>query len=606
MRYSSRLFALGLSAVCGCFCLVAYGFSPARADETAAKEDRKTEAAPTENSEAALTAAIDREIAKVWERDGVTPAGASSDEEFLRRVCMDTVGIPPTPEQAAEFLDDKSPDKRAKLIDQLVDNSHFGEHLADLWLNILTGRTKVKDSADAVLGIWLAEQFNSGRGFDQVMYDIITAQGKMSDNPAAAYYGGKRELKTPDIAGEATRQFTGVQIQCAQCHDHPYEDAWKVAEFNGVASFFAGTKLRRNGKVRPSQGEVTDNRVQQVDLEALQEKLKNVPEARREEALEAARYSQPKYLLGDTLKVRDARLWRKAWAGWVISAENNQTRSYIANRFWSFLFGMGILNPVDDFNSFNEPSHPELLQLLADDIGEHGYDIKRFYRAVLKSRTYHLSSADTARKAEAWHFASHPVRQLTPEQFFAALISVNATAERQRNIGNDRNPYTKELQQAKSYQKREAAGKLGEKEKKYEYDLEAIEKLRDQVEKMSDDWALRRAAAKGYTRSSDDDEETEADGFSLTIDQALLVMNGQATTLLSDWSKGSVLDTAVSKFDTDPKRLERLYLVVLNRRPDDSELKRSTDYLKSAKSKEDAWEDILFTLLVSTEFATTR
>ncbi|MCA8915987.1 MAG: DUF1553 domain-containing protein [Planctomycetes bacterium] len=603
MRYSSRLFALGLSAVCGCFCLVAYGFSPAHADETApAKEDRKTEAAPTENTEAALTAAIDREIAKVWERDGVTPAGSSSDEEFLRRVCMDTVGIPPTPEQAAAFLDDKSPDKRARLIDKLVDNSHFGEHLADLWLNILTGRNKIKDSADAVLGIWLAEQFNNGRGFDQVMYDIITAQGKMSDNPAAAYYGGKRELKTPDIAGEATRQFTGVQIQCAQCHDHPYEDKWKVAEFDGVASFFAGTKLRRDGKVRPNQGEVTDTRVGQVDME----KLKRLPEARREAALEAARYTQPKYLLGNTLKVKDGRLWRKAWASWVIDPENHQTQSYIANRFWSFLFGMGILNPVDDFNSFNEPSHPELLKLLADDIGENGYDIKRFYRAVLKSRTYQLSSTDTPKKAEVWHFASHPVRQLTPEQFFAALISVNATAERKRNIGNDRNPYTKELEQAKNYQKREAAGKLGEKEKKYEYDLEAIEKLRDQVEKMSDDWALRRAAAKGYTRSSDDDEETEADGFSLTIDQALLVMNGQATTLLSDWSRGSVLDTAVSKFDSDPKRLEQLYLVVLNRRPDTTEQKRALDYLKSSKVTEDAWEDILFTLLVSTEFATTR
>ena len=582
MRDSSKLFALGLLAAGGCFCVLASGFTPARAEDStdATKEDRKTEVAPSEDTEAALTAAIDREISAVWERDGVTPAGPSSDEEFLRRVCMDTVGIPPTPEQAVAFLDDKSPDKRARLIDQLVDNKHFGEHLADLWLNILTGRNKIKDSAD----------------------DIITAQGKMSDNPAAAYYGGKRELKTPDIAGEATRQFTGVQIQCAQCHDHPYEDKWKVAEFDGVASFFAGTKLRRDGKVRPNQGEVTDTRVGQVDME----QLKRQPEARREAALEAARYTQPKYLLGDTLKVKDGRLWRKAWAGWVIDAENHQTQSYIANRFWSFLFGMGILNPVDDFNSFNEPSHPELLKLLADDIGENGYDIKRFYRAVLNSRTYQLSSTDSAKKAEAWHFASHPVRQLTPEQFFAALISVNASAERKRNIGNDRNPYTKELEQAKNYQKREAAGKLGEKEKKYEYDLEAIEKLRGQVEKMSDDWALRRAAAKGYTRSSDDDEETEADGFSLTIDQALLVMNGQATTLLSDWSRGSVLDTAVSKFDSDPRRLEQLYLVVLNRRPDTAEQKRSLDYFKSSKVKEDAWEDILFTLLVSTEFATTR
>ena len=600
----SKLAGLFLPAIAAGVCLFGYGFTSASADEL--KEDRKTEVAPVEDTEAQLTLAIDREISAVLERDGIAAAPVSSDAEFLRRVYMDTVGMPPTAAEAAAFLDDASANKRAKLIDTLIEDPRFGEHLADLWLDILTGKARVKDNADAVLGIWMSEQFNAGRGFDQVMYEIISATGKMSDNPAAAYFAGKRELKTPDIAGEATRQFTGVQIQCAQCHDHPYEENWKVAEFDGVASFFAGVRLRRDGKVRPNQGEVTDTRVKQADMKALKEKAARLPEARAEALLEQARYTQPKYLLGKELAVKDARLWRKAWASWAVDTKNNQTRSYLANRFWSFLFGRGILNPVDDFNSFNEPSHPVLLQLLADDLGGNKFDIKRFYRAVLKSQTYQRATSGAKGKYEEWHFAARPVRQLTPEQFFGALLVVNAAAERERRIGNDRNPYIKELEKAKSYQKREAAGRLGKNEKTYEYDVEAIEKLRDQINKMSDEWAMRRAAARGFSKATDDDEMMEADSFSLSIDQALYVMNGQATSILSDWSKGSVLDTAVNKYESDKQRLDYLYLVVLSRRATETEQTRTLEYLKAGKDKETAWEDVLFTLLVSTEFATTQ
>jgi hypothetical protein len=581
--------------------MVALGL-PARADEVKEADGPATEAKLTE---AGLSAAIDREIAKVWERDGIKPAEPCADDEFLRRVYMDTVGVPPTVEETLTFLDSTDKDKRSKLIDSLIADKRFGEHVTDLWLNIMSGRgAGAGDNTDTVMGVWLAEQINAGRGFDQIVYDIVTAEGKLSENPAVGYYAGKRELLTPDIAGEATKHFTGVQIQCAQCHDHPYEEAWKVADFDGVASFFSAVEVRRKGDTRPRQGEVVDRKGSLVNSKQVQKKLKNANPQQKERLERQLKWGAPKYLLGAALKVDDARLWRKAWAQWAIDDSNTQTQRYLANRFWSFLFGMGIHNPVDDFNSFNEASHPELLDLLAKDMRDNDYDIKRMYRAVLKSRTWQLSSKPA--KAEPWHFASHPVRQLTPEQFFAALITVSKEADDRRKMRGAQNPYTRERQQAAQYEKRKEAGKLGENEKRYEYDYEALDKLEAIVERMSDDWFLRRMASRNYSRYSDDDEMVAADNFSLSIDQALLVMNGEATSQLSSWNRGSVLDKVITAGDKPEKQIERLFVTVLSRKPGTEETKRFADYLKEAKDPRQAWEDMLFTLLVSTEFATTR
>ena len=592
---------LAALAFVGCgLCLLA-GYGPASADEV--KPDRKTEAAPSDKvTEAQLSAKIDAEIAAVLKRDDVIPAPIATDSEFLRRVYMDTLGVPPTADEAAAFLDDKTENKRAKLIDKLLADPRFGEHVADLWLNILVGRARAKDNADSILGVWIAEQINAGRGWHHIMRDIIVSDGKMSDNPAAGYYAGKRSLLTADIAGEATRHFTGVQIQCAQCHDHPYKEDWKVADFDGVASFFSVVKLRRDSNVRPNLNSVEDTRIRPMDEAKLEKKLAKLSEARREALLEQQRYMRPKFLEGANLTKVESQDWRKAWADWVISDENTQTQQYIANRFWSFLFGMGILNPVDDFNSFNEPSHPALLKLLGDDLRDNGYDLKRFYRSVLNSQTWQRSSSGAQGNYESWHFATYPVRQLTPEQFFAALTAVNSSADRQRKFASNRNPYMKELDRARNPDKR----MKDEKSKKYEWDVDALEKLKAQMDEMSEGWLLRRMAAKGYTRATEDDEMMEADAFTLSIDQALYVMNGQATSVLSDWGKGSVLDTVVSDYKKPEQGIERLYLITLSRRPSKAELQRNLDYLKDAKNKEEAWEDILFTLLVSSEFATVQ
>jgi hypothetical protein len=569
-----------------------------------ASADELIELAGTEPE---LTAAIDRKLSAVWERDGVTPAPRSSDEEFLRRVYLDTTGMPPTYDEAISFLNDDSPGKRDRLIDALVADRRFAEHVADQWVNVFTGR-RTQDNADLILGAWMAQQIQLGRGFDDIMYDIITAEGLMSENPAVGYYTGKREFRTADIAGEAAKHFTGVQIQCAQCHDHPYEDTWTEQEFNGVGSFFAAVQVRRRGDTRPRQGEVTDRGVSRLDPSVVQRRLATIKDdMQRERVYEQLRYRAPKYLLGNELRVDDARLWRKAWAKWVISDQNVQTQRYVANRFWSFLFGMGIVNPVDDFNSINEPSHPELLDLLASDMREHGYDVRRFYRAALKTRAWQASSSGASRgdnRAERWYFAEYPVRQLSPEQFFGALIAVAGHSESAgRRVRTRNNPYERERKQGEAYKKREDEGKLPKNRRRVEYDLEAADKLAALVDSMSPEWYARRSASRQYARISSDDEMNESDGFSMTIDQALMQMNGRVTGDLSTHGRQSLLTHIFNASRDADARLERMFLIVLSRRPTAAESERYKKFL--AESGERAgWEDALFSLLLTTEFAT--
>ncbi len=562
--------------------------------------------------EAALSAAIDDGLAEVWRRDNVKPAPPSSDEEFLRRVYLDTLGLPPNADEARSFLADDADDKRERLIDALVEDKRFAEHVADQWVNVLMGRGRSQDNAELVLGAWMARQIDDGRGFADILYDIIAARGLMSENPAAAYFAGKRDFRTADIAGEAVRHFTGVQLQCAQCHDHPYEDSWTEQQFNGVAGFFVATQLRRNGNVRPRQGNVSDRNIGKLDPAVMQRRLATIKDdAQRIRQYEVLRYRYPRFLLGEPVKVNDARLWRRAWAQWVVADDNRQTQRYIANRFWSFLFGTGIVNPVDDFNSLNEASHPALLDALADDMRASGYNIRRLYRAVLKSRAWQASSAGATRdagngtgKVEAWHFAQYPVRQLSPEQFFGALLVASGHSDAgRRRLQARNNPYTRERAQGNAYLKRKEAGTLPANQRPIEWDFEATDRLEALIDTMSAEWYQRRAAARSYARVSSDDEMSEVDGFSLTMDQAMFLLNGRTTAQLAASSRGSLLEHIHKSADNMEGRIARMFLIVLARNPSQAELERYKSFLAQPGERQ-RWEDALYSLLLTTEFST--
>ena len=558
-----------------------------------------------------LSNEIDAAIEKVWQRDEVKPALRSTDEEFVRRVYLDVVGLPPTREEAREFIDDERLDKRRLLIDRLLEDPRFGQHLADLWTPILRERGndfgELSQGATDVLAVWLAGQFNKDVGFDQVIKALVTAEGAISENPTAAYYGLMGlPARSPNMGGLTTKHFAGIQIQCAECHDHPYEEDWTQESFVGMASFFTGIEVKADFYVQPVDPRVETGPIPPKNLIEAYAKSPDLPPEALNRINDLLMYNQPQLLGDKPIKTRDTKLWRKLFANWLTSGKNDTAKQYLANRFWSFLFGSGLLNPVDDFNSLNEASHPELLARLGNWFAGRGYKVKSFYRAILNSRVYQLSSKG-GENGELWHFHHAHVRQLSPEQFFGALFALRDGDFMLKPFLRKTTNVYENLRRFKTFQDMQ---KKENPDGDYQavYDEALLKKYEDWVDQMGPEWKLRRGLAAKYSALASDDERMQSDTFTLSIDQALSILNGDVTRRLGDSRNGSLIYAIMRDFKKTDERVEGLYLSILSRRPKLSEKRRALDYVnelaKEEVQEQVALEDLFYALVSSTEFAT--
>lgn len=556
----------------------------------------------------ALSARIDAHIEAVWKRDGIKPAERSSDQEFLRRVYFDTVGVPPTRAEALAFLEDTGANRRARLIETLLADPRFGEHLADRWLPILRERGndlgELGDSAADVMAVWLARQFNTNVAFDRTIRAMVTAEGTLSANPAAGYYALMGfPAPVADMAGLTIKHFGGRQVQCAECHDHPYEKDITQADFAGMASFFYPIETKTDFYVQPIDPGIA---TRAYAPPALLKQYRDSPDLPPEAFTvidDLIRYNEPKLFGDKALKTKDTKVWRTIFADWLLSPKNETTGRYLANRFWSFLFGAALLEPVDDFNSINEASHPELLAELGKTFAR-TYDVKLLYRALLNSRVYQLSGKPVE-GAQRWHHASAAARQLTPEQLLGALLQLTEGDALLKAFAR---------QHQNSYAKLKAFARISEmqnpdaKTEGYTLDKELLEAYLKYFEEMRMPWQLRRAMAAKYQALAQDDEMARSDTFSLSIDQALVVLNGEVTRRLSGSTNGSLVYAVMRDNDTTAKRVDAMYLAILARRPTDAERKRAADYVADQVSQgqpeQRALEDLFYALVSTTEFAT--
>jgi hypothetical protein len=257
---------------------------------------------------------------------------------------------------------------------------------------------------------------------------------------------------------------------------------------------------------------------------------------------------------------------------------------------------------VDDFTPLSEASHPELLEAIAKDFRENGWDIRRLYRAILKSRAYQLSSEQT--KAERWHFANYPVRALNSEQFIATLLGLLNPPQLDKIVKENREAVLEkaiaDLKAADEAQKKSK----DKNQQRYEYDIATMNRYAEQFNAIDGRWYIARWAAGRYASLSQDDEMTGGENFTMSINQALAVMNGEFTNAMAASGKDSLLERISKRFASYNDRMDALYLTVLSRRPTKAESTRIAAYLKEAKSPTQAAEDLLYALLMSTEFAT--
>jgi hypothetical protein len=364
----------------------------------------------------ALSQAIDEHIEARLDAAKVERVPLADDAEFIRRVYLDLHGVVPSAKQTADFLRDDATDKRAKLIDELLASPRFGEHLADIWRKyLISPLVNEQRQQTERFTTWLADRFNSDP-WDQIATELLTASGKLEENPAVTYLiEGRFPLGVTDLTDLSTRYFLGVRLNCAQCHDHPHV-AWKQQDYWGLAAFFSQIQTPGRPKTVYLAGIKDDPKLTMASL-------------RDADMLEGYRPEPPTFLgslpLESSAQIAQGQTHRAALAAWITSPENPYFARAAANRMWWHFFGRGIVNPVDDMHSGNSPSHPELLQELSRQFAESGFDLKFLCRGIVSSRTYQSTSRPGSQPDQELElFARMPIKSLTAEQLYDSLVAI--------------------------------------------------------------------------------------------------------------------------------------------------------------------------------------
>jgi hypothetical protein len=352
---------------------------------------------------------IDKLVNAKLRRIEILPSDLTTDEEFLRRVSYDVIGLPPTADKVRAFLVDKRPDKRVRVIDALLDRPEHAEHWALKWGDLLKIRFDLLgEKGTWGMYRWLRDSVAANRPFDRFVREILTAEGSCAQNPAANYW---RAFQNPDEAAEATVQvFLGVRLMCAKCHDHPFEK-WVQRDYYGMAAFLAQVG-RKTGR-RPQDLVIFCNPVPA-----------KAGHPRTGESLD------PKFLAGKSVPVGAGQDARKLLADWMTRKDNPYLARATVNRLWSHLFGRGIIDPVDDIRSSNPPVNGPLLDALAADFLARRFDVRHMLRTMLNSRTYQLSARVNRFNADDHLNFSHAVpRRLSAEQLLDTVSRATGIPE---------------------------------------------------------------------------------------------------------------------------------------------------------------------------------
>ena len=494
-------------------------------------------------------AQIDQLFQAHWEAVEVQPAAPASDEEFVRRIYLDLAGRIPSVSEVRQFLNDANPDRRLKLVEDLIDGPAFVRHFTILWRNTL-----IPEAVDDVrtrqltpgFEAWLWTHFSTGTPWDQVVREIITTpltptgtpnQPLTSASSPAAFFL-LRDFKPEELASGTSRAFLGVRLDCAQCHDHPF-DRWKQQEFWSLAAFYSGLQ----------QPDAADD--------AAMMSFTTEDNSRRSIVIPRTGQTVPaKFLSGEqpAWQPRDAP--RQVLANWITAPSNPWFSRMAANQVWALFMGQGIVHPIDDFSDANPPSHPAVLQLLAEQFTAHNYDLRFLVRTIAATRVYQLSSRKShASQTEPEDFARAPLRGLTPEQVFDSLAEATGFYQPYRTD----NPFV-----------------IADSTPRGRF----LELFRDSSESP-----LRK--------------ET-------TILQALAMMNGDFITNATAPENSSTLRSIVDfPLMSDEDRLEALFLAALSRRPSAEERQSCLELLKSTPTPAahaNTLGDIFWALLNSSEF----
>ena len=516
-----------------------------------------------------IIGAINEHIRAGWRDADLRPSVAASDAEWCRRVYLDLLGRIPRIDELTTFLSDRSPDKRARLVDRLLDLSgdtdeyveDYARNWAMIWSNLLIGRTGGRDDRSLInrdgMQQYLRRAFLSNKPYDRLVFELVSATGV--NKPGEDDYNGAVNFlldKLEDNAVQATAQtarlFLGQQVQCTQCHNHPFNNS-KQDQFWGLNAFFRQARPLRTFEGRnvisvrlaneDFAGELRD-----PDNAAIFFELRNgLAQSVYPTFLDGTQISRSGFLEDVDRRTELARL---------IVSSDDLARS-IVNRMWAHMFGYGFTKPIDDMGSHNRVSHPELLEELSQQFRQ-GHDLKRLLRWIALSEPYALSSrysdsneADDPALGAMPLFSRFYLRQMRAEELYESLLV--ATKADQTN--------------------------------------------RREQDALKNQWLDQFSIAFG------NDENEEATTFNGTIPQVLMMMNGDLIRRATDVSPGSFLYEIAHERGSDRDKINQLYLAALCRNPSNQELRLAQDLWRlRGGDTVGALQDIWWALLNSNEF----
>jgi hypothetical protein len=391
---------------------------------------------PANSSHGDVAKAVDADIDRKLEAAKMTPSPLADDAEFVRRVYLDLTGKIPSYEQTRAFLDSKDPYKRSKLIDEILASEAFGQHLANFWTDLLIKRDfdNNKNLKTDAFEKWLAEKFNKNEPWNKVVHAMMTAEGKETENPAVFFLLANQDNNQPNpskLVGATGNLFMGIQIQCAECHVHPFTSKWKPSDFWGMAAFFGHTRFEREGADKKGKGGIAIAKEVNSAKEMKKDKKDKsgpiptgaviaIPDPTN--AKKTLGTAKAKFFEGNEPKLSDKGPYRPAVADWVTSSKNRYFAPAMVNRTWAMFFARGFVNPLDDMKEDNAPSHPAALQLLADEFTKSNYDIKHLIRCMLNTQAYQRTSRPTPdNKDDETLFSHMPIKVLNADQLLDSI-----------------------------------------------------------------------------------------------------------------------------------------------------------------------------------------
>ncbi len=490
---------------------------------------------------------VDKNTLKQWKALGILPSEDCTDAEFIRRASLDIIGTLPTAAETKAFVEDKSGNKRAALVDRLLERPEYASYFAIRWADILKNKRDGNGNLQRLsfrFHDWIRENLAKNTPYDQFVRGVLAASGSPDEAPPVMWY---KRLKTPDAFVDDTAQvFLGMRLQCAKCHHHPFE-RWAQDDYYGFAAFFAkvGRKPNANGKRRGNADEETIFLARGGSVQHPKTGKTMEPKGLGDKVVPVSGRTDPRTKLVD----------------WMADPVNPYFARAVVNRYWAHFFGRGIVEPMDDQRLTNPPSNPELLDGLSESFVKSGFDLKQLVRTICTSKTYGLSSIPNEYNGkDKQSFARHYPKRMGAEVLLDAISQMTAVPT----------PF----------------GGLPSGTRAIDLPDESI------ASSFLDTFGRpKRDTACECERVSD-----------ASLGQSLMLLNSaDVQTKLT--TAGGRAEALLKDTRPEPVKIEELFWDAFGRSPSSSELATAVHHVESRKDKKrEAYEDILWALVNAKEF----